>query len=60
MEIPLELIKGDKKPDELVMTSHRTGYQRFHTEELRNLYERYEVKIDILKTALNPFICAIF
>ena len=60
MEIPDELVKGDKKPEELVMTSHRTGFQRFHTEELRNLYERYEVKIDLLKSALNPFICAIF
>lgn len=60
IEIPNELVKGDRKPENLVMTSHRVGFQRFHTEELRGIYERYEVKIDMMKEALTPFVCAIF
>ena len=47
IEIPNELLKD--KLDELVLTSHRTGFQRFHTEELRGIYEQYEVKIDNMK-----------
>ena len=58
IEIPNELVED--KLDELVVTSHRTGFQRFHTEELRGIYEQYEVKIHNMKQALTPFVCAIF
>jgi hypothetical protein len=44
IEIPNELVSADKKPEELVLTSHRVGFQRFHTEELRKIFEGYEVK----------------
>jgi len=60
IEIPNDLVKGDKKPEDLVLTSHRVGFQRFHTEELRSLYERYLFKCSIMKEALTPFVCALF
>jgi DNA mismatch repair protein MSH6 len=60
IEIANELVKGDKKPEDLVITSNKAGFTRYHTEYLKEMLERLEEKEEYLKEAIIPFVCAIF
>ncbi len=60
IEIPEDLVKGNKKPREFELTSTRKGYERFHTPALKMLVERLEIAEERLKDALSPFLTAIF
>jgi DNA mismatch repair protein MSH6 len=42
IEIPNELIKGNKKPEDLVLTSQKLDFQRFHTEKIKDLLDKLE------------------
>ena len=39
IEIQNEACKGNNKLDELVITSQKTGYTRFHSEQLKEMLE---------------------
>lgn len=58
--MPSELVDGKKKPDHFEFTSQRSGYQRFHTREIKQLIDELEVAEERLKDALTPFLCALF
>ena len=60
LEIPEEHVKGTKKPKDLEFSSSKAGYQRFLTNESRELVDRLEVAEDKLKDAMAPFLTAIF
>ena len=53
-------MKGDKKPDELVLTSQKAGFQRFHSDRIKELINQLEIEEDLLKEAIQPFVCAVF
>lgn len=61
IEIPNEMLRtADKKLEELVLTSQRSGYQRFHTEKIKQFLDSLEAKEDNLRDSIMPFVCAIF
>ena len=39
LEIPSDLVKGAKKPDDFEFTSARNGFERFHTKEIKILVD---------------------
>ena len=53
-------MKGNKKPNGWDITSQRKGFERFHTQTLRDLVDRLEIAEEALKDAMIPFLCAIF
>ena len=59
IEVPVEVV-SDSKPKELELTSKRTGYERFHTEELEEKVEQLEGAEQELKEAITPFVYALF
>lgn len=60
LEIPVELVKGNKKPKEFELTSTKQGFERFHTLEIKNIVDRLEDAEEALKSDMVPFLCAIF
>lgn len=60
LEIPTEVVKGNRKPREFEFTSQRKGFERFHTQEIKDLVDRLETAEEQLKDAMIPFLCAIF
>jgi DNA mismatch repair protein MSH6 len=60
LEVPSELVKGNRKPAHLEFTSARKGFERFHTPEIKAYVEELERAEDVLKDAMVPFLCAIF
>ena len=60
LEIPVELVKGNKKPKEFELTSNKAGYERFHTNEIKAMVDRLEDAEEALKSEMVPFLCAIF
>lgn len=43
LEIPTELVKGSRRPDDFELTSQKKGYERFHTPQIKALIEGLEV-----------------
>ena len=39
IEVPIDLVQGQKKPSSLELTSFKQGFQRFQTDKLRGLVE---------------------
>lgn len=61
IEIPNDICNNEKiKLEDLVLTSQKAGYQRFHTDKLKEMMEDLEEREDHLKDAITPFVCAIF
>jgi DNA mismatch repair protein MSH6 len=60
IEVPVDFVDGKKKPKEFVLTSHKQGFQRFHTDTLKSLIEQLEEAEESLKDAISPFVCALF
>jgi len=60
IEIPVELVKGNKKPKDFEFTSQRKGFERFHTKTIKDILEKLENAEENLKEAMIPFLCAIF
>ena len=60
VEIPADYVKGNKKPKEFEITSQRKGFERFHTQTLKDLVDKLETAEEALKDAMIPFLCAIF
>lgn len=48
------------KPKELLFSSRRDKYQRFHTETIKTLLDQLEDAEDRKEAAITPFICKIF
>lgn len=46
LEMPEELIKGNKKPKDWELVSTKIGYQRFYTTWLRQTVEKLEFEED--------------
>lgn len=42
LEIPEEIVKGNKKPAEFEFTSKRAGFERFRTDHIKKLVEKLE------------------
>jgi len=59
LEMP-EFYNTAGKPDFLDLTTKRTGYERFQTQNMRELVDKLEEQEEILKEALSPFCNAIF
>lgn len=60
IEVPVDLVKGKKKPADFVLSSQKTGVQRFQTDQLKALIEELEEAEENLKNAISPFVCALF
>lgn len=60
IEVPLDYVKGNKKPMSFEFTSQRNGFERFHTPELKQLIDQLEEAEEKLKDAMLPFLSAIF
>ena len=60
VEVPEELVAGNRKPEEFEFTSQRKDYQRFHTPEIKRLIEELEKEEELLKEALTPFLTTLF
>ncbi|KAL4491712.1 hypothetical protein ABPG73_013515 [Tetrahymena malaccensis] len=60
LEIPIELVKGDKKPADFELTSLTKKTQRFHTPQLKQLINKQLLLQDQLKQYLGDFTCIIF
>ncbi|KAL4506669.1 hypothetical protein ABPG72_000240 [Tetrahymena utriculariae] len=60
LEIPIELVKGDKKPAEFELTSITKKTQRFHTPQLKQLINKQLLLQDQLKQYLGDFTCVVF
>ena len=60
LEVPEDLVKGNKKPKDFEFTSQRKGYERFHTPVIKKLVDQLEDAEETLKEAMVPFLCAIF
>lgn len=60
LEVPEELVSGNKKPKHFEFTSARKGFQRFHTPDIKELVDHLESAEETLKDAMVPFLCAIF
>ncbi|TNV85716.1 hypothetical protein FGO68_gene17605 [Halteria grandinella] len=60
IEVPCELVAGNKKPKHFDFTSKRTGFERFQTIELQQKLEALEQVEEELKEAITPFVYALF
>lgn len=60
LEVPTELVRGDKKPKEFEFTSAKKGFDRFHTHTIKKLVEELDDAENELKDAMVPFLQAIF
>ena len=60
LEVPVEHVRGNKKPKNFEFTSQKKGYERFHTPELKRMVDQLEIAEDVLKDAMMPFLSAIF
>eukprot|EP00347_Sterkiella_histriomuscorum_P016833 403351679 len=60
IEVPLELVDGNKKPKEFELTSNKNGFQRFQTPQLKEMIEELEELEEELKEAIIPFVYALF
>jgi DNA mismatch repair protein MSH6 len=60
LEIPEDLVKGDKKPQNYEFTSSIRGFQRFHTNEIKWLVDSLEEAEELMNQALVPFIWSVF
>jgi DNA mismatch repair protein MSH6 len=60
LEIPEKYVKGKKKPKEFEYTSQRKGYQRFLTQEIKDVVDELEDAEEDLRQAMLPFICSLF
>ena len=60
LEIPENIIKGNKKPINYEFTSSRKGFQRFHTPRIKKLIDELEDAEENVSEALVPFIWSIF
>jgi len=55
LEIPEKHVKGTKKPEDFEFTSAKAGYQRFLTEEIREMVKELEEVEDEMKKDLKTF-----
>jgi len=60
IEVPCDLVAGNKKPKIFDLTSKRTGFERFMTLELAEKIEELEAAEEELKEAITPFVYALF
>ena len=60
IEIPNDLTIDKEIAEDLVITSQRAGYTRYHTDKVKDYMERLEYQEDLQKDAVTPFVCAIF
>ena len=60
IEVPVDLVKGKKKPPDFFLSSQKTGVERFQTDTLKGLIEELEEAEESLKNAISPFVCALF
>jgi len=60
IEIPEELVEGEKKPSNYVVTSKRKGFLRFHTSEIENYVKQLKELQDEFKEIFVPFVCDYF
>jgi len=60
IEVPNELVKGEAKLEDFVVTSQKTGFTRFHTDRLKEHMDELDALDEIMREAITPFICAIF
>jgi len=60
LEVPEELVKGNRRPSDFEYTSKKAGYQRFYTKELKGVVKELEVAEDDVTAALNPFLWNLF
>lgn len=60
LEVPVEHVKGNKKPSNFEFTSQRKGFERFHTAEIKEMVDKLEDAEHELKDAILPFLSAIF
>ena len=55
LEIPEKHVKGTKKPEDFEFTSARAGYQRFLTEEIKEIVKELEEVEELMKKNLKTF-----
>ena len=60
LEIPEEIVSGDKRPKNYKLTTNKKGFHRFHTPELEKLVIHLEEAENNLKLALKNINTAIF
>lgn len=60
MEIPEEIVAGDKRPKSYKLTTNKKGFLRFHTTEIEGLVTQMEEAENNLKNALKNINTAIF
>jgi len=39
LEVPADLVKGNKKPKNFEFTSQKKGFERFHTKEIKDMVD---------------------
>ena len=60
LEIPIEIVEGDKKPEHFEFTSAKKDFQRFHTKEIKKIVEELENAEEKLREAFTPFLKTLF
>jgi len=60
IQVPDHLVGGNKKPKELIQTSSKKGFVRFHTVEIQKLVNRLEEIEKEMKTVILPYIINCF
>lgn len=60
IEIPMELVEGNRKPKDFDLASQRNGFQRFLTTDIKEMVEELEVREEILNQAIVPFLITLF
>ena len=60
IEIPVELVGGNKKPTDFDISSKKKGYERFVTQKIRDLVAKLEDAEGRLQDLLKLFVCFVF
>jgi DNA mismatch repair protein MSH6 len=60
IEIPIEMVGGDKKPENYEFTSAKKDFQRFHTLEIKTMIDELENAEEKLREAFTPFLSSLF
>lgn len=60
MEIPEDIVKGDKKPKNYILTTSKKGYIRFHTQEIIDKVNELENYQEKLKKEITKFNLILF